>query len=123
MVYSELNIGLPFIAYEDMKSLDSFDEDIKISSLLRAKAYEKLIDRLEDNKEELNPKQLTILSELYLYKRNYKSAASILEKMLALNIESSKTLYQLGRVYYYLEEPKKALEYFEKALRKTTKWL
>ena len=121
MVYSELNIGLPFIAYEDMKSLDSFDEDIKISSLLRAKAYEKLIDRLEDNKEELNPKQLTILSELYLYKRNYKSAASILEKMLALNIESSKTLYQLGRVYYYLEEPKKALEYFEKASKEDNK--
>ena len=118
MIYSELNIGLPYLAYEDMRSLDDFDEDIKIASLLRAKAYDKLIDRLEEKKSHLNAKQLQILADLLLYKRRYLGATKILEKLLQMGVEEDKQLYQLGRAYYYLGTPQKALSYFKKAKEK-----
>ena len=85
-----------YYAHFPLHLIYSFDEDIKISSLLRAKAYDKIIERLSPIELKLAPKQLQILAELYLYKRNYKRAAEVFEKLLSMKIETKKTQYQLA---------------------------
>ena len=115
LIYSELNAGLPLLAYQDMKALDEIGEEIKITSLLRAKSYDLLTDRLLAKRQSLDSKQLELLADILLYNRAYKEAVPIYTELVEKKVLVKKSLYQLGRLEYLLDHKKKALTYFRRA--------
>lgn len=58
-----------------------------------------------------------VLGDIYLLRNQNEKAVAELEKVVALNPNSTEALSALGRAFLRLDKPQKALELFQRAIR------